>query len=125
MIKYLLSIFLFCSIACVAQDFDAVKKSFESGNAAELRPLLASTVELSIDGKDMEVGRGDAEVKLRSFFDKHPPRSFSVLHSGVSKADVQYMIGSFVSSSGTFRVSAYLQKSGEKYEIKSLEIEAN
>ncbi len=125
MIKYLLSLCLLCSMQVFSQDFDAVKKAFETGNVSELRPLLASTVELSIEGKEMEVGRSDAELRLRTFFDAHPPRSFSVLHSGVSKADVQYMIGSLVSSDGTFRVSAYLQKSAAEYRIQSLEIEAN
>lgn len=108
-----------------AQEFDPVAKAFEKGNAAELRKYLASTIELSIDGEEMEVGRGDAENQIRSFFDSHPPKSFSVLHSGVSDSDVKYMIGSYLSSNGGFRVSVYMRKEADKYVIQSLEVEAN
>ena len=125
MIKYLLAISLLGSVVCQAQEFDPVKEAFKTGNAAQLKPHLDETVELSILGKESEASNAEAEKKLRTFFDEHPPRSFSILHSGVSKSDVRYMIGSLVSAGSTFRVSVYLSKRGDKYVIQSLEIEAN
>ena len=51
------------------------------------------------------------------------PRSFNQVHSGVSKNDVHYMIGELLTTSGVFRTTIYLAKSGENYLIQSLEIE--
>lgn len=94
-----------------------------SADISTITKSLDATVDYTFDGKEETLGRSDAENRLRSFFMGNEPRSFNQVHTGVSKNDVHYMIGELFTSSGVFRTTIYVAKSGENYLIQSLEIE--
>lgn len=122
--KYTFLIIFVLSVALAnAQDYTAIDNAFSEGNASGLSKAFDSTVELSIDGKTSTIGRSDAENRMRSFFLENEPRNFEIVHKGESQSDVHYFISQLVTSSGTFRITAYLHKSIDKYLIQSLEIE--
>lgn len=123
--RFLLIVLLsFCFVNLAnAQDYDAIKEAFRSGNASTLGRMLETTVEWSIDGDLSSVGRSDAENRLRTFFMENEPQTFDILHTGESKSDVHYCIAQMGSSGGPYRITLYLRESIDKYLIESIEIE--
>lgn len=121
--KVALIFFFLSPSALFAQDYEKLSDAFSNGDASSIVRMLDATVDYTEDGKDQKIGRGDSENKLRSFFMANTPRSFKKVHEGVSSNDVHYMIGDLFASSGTFRVTLYLNNSGEEYLIQSIEIE--
>ena len=57
----------------------------------------------------MNNGTGDysqnqAELILRDFFRKFPPKDFEVIHKGESKENLWYLIGNYESEEADFKV---------------------
>jgi hypothetical protein len=121
--KAILAFLLLFPIALQAQDYEKLSEAFTNGDATSIGRMLDSTIDYAEDGKDQRIGRSDAENKLRSFFIANTPRSFKKVHEGVSSNDVHYMIGDLFTSNGNFRITQYLNKSGNQYLIQSIEIE--
>ncbi|GAB5539206.1 MAG: hypothetical protein Salg2KO_13090 [Salibacteraceae bacterium] len=121
--RFLLLFAFFIPLVSSAQDYGVLNGAFAEGNASAIGKWLAPTVDFSLDGKEQNIGRGDCETQLQAYFIKHSPRSFKQVHEGVSGSDVHYMIGELSTGSGVYRVTLYLNKSGEDYRIHSLEIE--
>lgn len=121
--KLLLTFLLVAPFVGFSQDYDKISAAFSEGNASALGKMFDAKVEYTVDGKEQSLGRSDAENKLRSFFMSHSPRSFSVVHKGVSQNDLHYLIGEMNTSNGAYRATVYLHKAGEGYLIRSLEIE--
>ena len=119
-LSFLLSVFTFISYA---QDFEKVRLALENGNVTELTSLLDATVDLSLNDKDYNLGRGEVDAKLRAFFIENQPQSVRLIHKGVSKKGVHYMIGALKSSNGDFRVTVYMHNVAGQYLIQSLELE--
>ncbi|MEZ4720754.1 MAG: DUF4783 domain-containing protein [Flavobacteriales bacterium] len=123
--KIIMTFLLMLPLFGFSQDYDQISSAFSQGNASVLGKMFDAKVEYTSDGKEQSLGRGDAENKLRSFFMSHTPRNFSVVHKGVSQNDLHYLIGELATSSGSYRATVYLHKSGENYLIQSLELEAD
>lgn len=121
--KAILAFLLLFPFALQAQDYEKLSEAFTNGDATSVGRMLDATIDYTEDGKDQRIGRSDAENKLRSFFITNAPRSFKKVHEGVSSNDVHYMIGDLYTSSGNFRITQYLNKSGDQYLIQSIEIE--
>jgi GH43 family beta-xylosidase len=113
---------LFTSSA-FAQDYGAIEEAFSLGNASALVKQMDGKLEFTLNGKASELSRNEAEGKVRAFFLDHEPKAFEWVHKGVSKGDVHYCIGQLTTSSGPYRVTIYLHKQEESYEIQSIEIE--
>ena len=122
-LSFLLVVALLTSSQLIAQDYDAIKEAFRSGNASALGRMLETTVEWSVDGELSSVGRSDAENKLRTFFMENEPQTFDILHTGESKSDVHYCISQLGSSGGPYRITLYLRESIGNHLIESIEIE--
>lgn len=116
----IISLVTFCSYS---QDFEKVRVALENGNVTELSSMLDATIDLTIDDKDYNIGRGEADNKLRSFFVDHQPRSVKLIHKGVSKNGVHYMIGELNASTGFYRVTVYMHEAAGQFLIQSLELE--
>jgi len=63
-----------------------------------------------------------AEMILKDFFSKNPPRKFSLLHQG-GKAESKYGIGNLVTSENTYRVYFLLKTTNGKPLIHQFRIE--
>ncbi len=121
--KALLLFILFTPLAIAAQDYEKLSDAFSNGDATSIGRLFDATIDYTENEQDQKLGRSNSENKLRFFFMTNTPRSFKKVHEGVSSNDVHYMIGDLFTSSGTFRITLYLNKTGEQYLIQSIEIE--
>jgi len=124
MIKFLLTpILCLAALAGTGQSYTAVSDAFTAGNAAELAKLFDTNLDISINGSEETLKKNEAEGRIRTFFIEHAPKGFNIVHKGVSQNDIHYLIGQLTTSTGVFRVTVYLHKTGEEYFIQSLEIE--
>ncbi|MEO1256549.1 MAG: DUF4783 domain-containing protein [Bacteroidota bacterium] len=94
--------------------------AIKAGSAKELIKFCNSTVEIKIDGESSNYSRTQAEVILRNFFSKIPPKGFSYIHHGASPEGLKYTIGRYTHENGAYRVVMVIKKIDDKYLIDTL-----
>ncbi len=97
-------------------------KSFETGDAEMLSTLLNDNVELVIPRTENFFAKQQAKSILVDFFRKNPIIDFTILHNG-NKENASFLIGTLVSSKGSFRVSVFSRKVSNQSLIYQLRIE--
>ena len=104
-----------------------IELALRAGNAKELAKLFSSNIDLNIPGNEGVYSKAQAELILKDFFSKYPPKSYATLHKGTSSDGAMYTIGNLVTSKGTFRAYFYIKKTADKYYIHefSLNVEEN
>lgn len=112
---------LFCSYS--GELPEELKAAFQAGNAREIAKFFNSSIELEILGTDNVYSKEHAEQILKSFFEQHPVKGFTVLFEGGKEAS-QYAIGKLATSKGTFRVNL-LVKSQLILQIRIMEENGN
>jgi len=105
----------------------SVADLLKAGNAPELAKKCADNLTLIIDPDEIDdtFSNTQAEQIIKNFFAKNKPSNFSVIHKGTSKTKMEYIIGKLTTTGGTYRVSYYIAKSGDKPFVKELRIEDN
>ncbi|HEY6161402.1 MAG TPA: DUF4783 domain-containing protein [Bacteroidia bacterium] len=104
----------------IAEDIAAL---FRTGNYKEIAKYFEANVDMKIIDQEDVYSKAQAELILKDFFAKHTPKSFSLVHNGLSKNGAKFAIGSLVTSAGTFKTYYLLKKTGELYTIQQLRIE--
>jgi hypothetical protein len=95
----------FCFTASFAGDLpSALTDAIKNGNAVELAKYFNTNIELSIPGQADIYSSQQAELIVKSFFGKHAPIGFMILHKGGNEGS-QYIIGKLTTSHGAFRVT--------------------
>lgn len=102
---------------------DEIATALKTGNSKGLSKYFSSTIDLSVLDEEDVYSKAQAELILKSFFTKHPPKSFKKMHSGTSKLGLKYTIGTLETSKGTFRVTFYLKNTGGKDYLQQLRID--
>ncbi len=97
-------------------------KSFETGNAEMLSDLLNDNVELVMPKTENFFTKQQAKSILADFFRKNPIIDFNVLHKS-AKENASFLIGTLVSSKGSFRVSVYARNNKGQSLVYQLRIE--
>ena len=125
MTKFVLVLFIALPFSLFSQDYAGLSKAFSHGDATAIAKMFAEQVELSIENDVVSESTIASQKELRTYFMSHTPKSFKMVHNGVSGNNVHYMIGELTTSKGGSRVTTYLVEKGEIFEIQSIEIEAN
>ena len=115
---------LLFAFAAYADVFDTIAEAFKAGNAKEAAKYFDTSIELKTIDKSSVYSRAQAEVVLKEFFDKHPVKSFKVIHRGSSAKGAQYAIGDLQTEKGNFRTYIYIKVIQSKTFIQELSIEA-
>ena len=98
-----------------------VQVAIKMGSSKELVKHLNSRIDLIIDGDQSTYSNTQAEFVLKDFFKKYPPSDFQYIHKGASKDGLQYAIGKYSHSGGTFRVVLRSKKFNDAYKIYNLD----
>ncbi len=124
--KYVLAIFLsaFTLIGVAQTDItpqvaDALKK----GDANALASFFMSSVEIELKEEGNNYTAAEAKAVMATFFSQNPVKGFTIKHQGTSKLDDQYRIGDLVTAKGNYRVTFFMKKVGNGWQIKQLKIE--
>jgi hypothetical protein len=76
-----------------------------------------------LDLEDM-LDKADAIIEIETFFKANEPKSFTLVHDGISKGqDSRYFIGDLNTNSETFRVYVYLKSTSDNYLIQEIRFE--
>jgi hypothetical protein len=88
---------------------DEIARHIRNGNARELSQHFNTTIQLTVPGDDGRYSRTQAEMIVRNFFSKNPPRTFAINHQGSSSDGSQYFVGTYTSGNKSYH-SYYLIK---------------
>jgi hypothetical protein len=94
--------------------------AMKAGSSKELIKFCNQTIEIKINGESSNYSKAQAEVILRDFFSKKPPKTFTYIHQGSSPEGLKYTIGRYTHADGAYRVVMFIKKIGDKYLIDTL-----
>jgi len=100
----------------------AMIDALKSGNTVELSKFFNTSIELAIPGQEDIYSSQQAELIVKSFFAKHVPTNFVILHKG-GKEGSQYAIGNLSTSTGNFRVTLLIKQRENRPYIHQLRFE--
>lgn len=103
---------------------DQVVAAIGSGNASALARHMVANVDMTLPGASDYYSKAQAEQILRKFFDEHPPKGLTIAHEGTNKGGDSYYIGNLATAKGNFRVTFFLKKTGDAFQVKQLRLEA-
>jgi hypothetical protein len=102
--------------------FTELSNNFKTGNVKEIAKYFANTVDITLPSSEDQYSRSQAEIVLKNFFEGHSPSAFTLEHQGASN-NGKYMVGSLVTSKGTFKVYVFVKDIGGQKSISELKIE--
>ena len=123
--RHLLYFFLFISLQALALDiYEELASAIRSGDSRQVAAYFGTSVDLTIINQEDVYSKAQAELIVKDFFGKNPPKSFTILHKGSSRENTVYAIGNMISTNGkTFRVSFFLKLASGHYTIQELRFE--
>lgn len=101
-----------------------ISDAIRAGNVTALARYFNATIDLSLPGNESTYNKAQAELVMKDFFQKNPPLSFTINHTGSSKDGSLFFIGTYVTTQQkSYRTYYLVKKSGEKYLIQQLQFE--
>lgn len=97
-------------------------KSFKDANANGVASYLNENVEMVVPGAENLYAKAQATSILADFFRKNAVKNFVVVHHG-TKESAAFLIGNYISTNGSFRVSVFTRKAGAQFLVYQLRIE--
>ena len=104
---------------------DEIVTAFKTGNSEEIAKHFNTSIDLSIPENEGVFSNVQAQLILKTFFSKHQPSSFKIVHQGDSKNNSHYSIGSLITDNGTFRTYILYKEINNKVTIIELRIESD
>lgn len=102
---------------------EEIAKLIRKGDARELSRNFNVSVQLTLPENEGRFSRTQAELIIRDFFSKYPPKSFSISHQGASSDGSRYYIGVYKTTNVTFRSYFLLKLVSDKSLIHQLRFE--
>ena len=108
----IVSLFLFSFSYQQSNLPDELFNAIRAGNAKELSNFFNSNIELNILEREGVYSKLQAEQIIKEFFRKNVPNRFVKNHEG-GKDGSKYGIGTLNASTGQYRVSFFMMKTGK------------
>jgi len=97
--------------------FADIRSALKAGSAKELSRHFHDNIQLNITGESGNYSKVHAEIYLKEFFKKKEPISFEYVIQRSTKGDLQYAIGNYIHSEGTYLVLIRAKKIDGKEKI--------
>jgi len=125
MMLVVLSVFI-CNALFAQKDLNPkIAASIKSANARDLSLYFNNPIDLTTPGNEGTYSKAQAEMIVRSFFQKYPPSSFTLNHQGKSNDGSQYAIGTYKSGTTEFRTYLLLKLISGQPLIHQLKFESD
>ena len=120
--QFLISAFLmlFAPMQQEDQTLNNISAAMKAGSSKELIKYCNDNLEIKIDGKSTNYSKSRAEVVIKDFFMKNPPKNFRYIHHGSSPEGLKYTIGTYTVSNGSYRVVMLIKKVGSNFRIDTI-----
>ncbi|MEN3041471.1 MAG: DUF4783 domain-containing protein [Bacteroidia bacterium] len=112
-----------CFVQGADQTLNQIANALQQGDISRLSAFFAPQIEVYIEDSPKIYSDTQARYVIQEFFQKNPPRSFTLLHKGRSE-DLLYGIGSYVSVQGRWDVSFFTRFQKGRYLIEQLRFES-
>ncbi len=123
LVLYTLCGFMSGGNAREAEIAEIIKGSIKSGNAHTLADHFERSLELVIDAERVDfrrVGEQQAELILKNFFKKYPPKDFKYGFQGTA-SKVRYCTATYQAANGSnFQVYILMRVTDKDYRINTL-----
>lgn len=104
--------------------YELISTAIRSGNASEISKHFNTNVELTIGNQEEVYSKAQAEQVLKDFFSRNTPRSFTLIHQGLSKEGAKYAIGNLTTQQGNnYRTYFFIKQVGRSEYIQELRFE--
>jgi hypothetical protein len=115
---------LLFSLSSFAQDeiLENVGAALSAGSSKELIKYCNDNLEIKVNGKTSNYSIAQAEVVLKDFFLKNPPRGFQYIHQGASPEGLKYTIGTYTVEEGNYTIVMVLKKIKDQFRIDTINI---
>jgi hypothetical protein len=100
-----------------------IANAIKAGDAAKLATYFNSTIDLTVPDNDGTFSKAQAELIVKDFFSKNPPKSFVVNHSGSSNDGSLFSVGTYISGSKSYRTYFLVKKTTATFSIQQLQFE--
>lgn len=105
-----------------AADINNISNAFKEGNAQSLSSAMDKEVDMALLGSSKKCKGEEAVALLASFFKKHKPAGFTVVHHA-DKQDTGFFVAKLPTEGGQYRVNVTYRAEGNKVFIQSIRIE--
>jgi len=124
LLKLFLLILLIQGVVVAADVYDELADAIRGGDAHKIAAYFDSKIELALSNQEDVYSKAQAELLVKDFFAKNPPKSFSLVHKGSSKEGTLFAVGTLASTNGkSFRVSFVLKTISGRNSIQELRFE--
>lgn len=104
--------------------FENISQLIRSSDSRQISNYFGNNVDLTIINAEEVYSKAQAEQILKDFFTKNPPKSFSIIHRGVSKEGSKYAIGNYITINGnSYRTYVYVKTVGGAEQIQEMRFE--
>lgn len=119
----LLSIILVTAIPAFAQNaiIEEIVPIIKAGSSRDLARFFDNTIELNMHSVQGDYSKSQAELVVRDFFKKFPPKDFQVVKEGETGSSIKYYIAYYTCQEQTFRVLIKTKDIKDKPVIYSLD----
>jgi hypothetical protein len=122
MLMILLTITL--SVQSAFDIYENISNAIRNGNSSEISNFFNTNVDLTIGNQEEVYSKAQAEQVLKDFFVKNTPRSFTLIHQGLSKEGAKYAIGNLTTQQGNnYRTYFFIKQVGRSEFIQELRFE--
>jgi hypothetical protein len=125
LLKFALSFFLLLTLplrpAEALFSIDPVVVAIDSGSSSDLAKYFGSRISLNVNGQQGDFSRSQAELVIRDFFRKNPPKGFNILFRSDSNPSLSSYIGDYQCSQGQYKVLIKVSLQNSELKIYSLE----
>jgi len=113
---------LLFSLHTYAQDdiLANIGTAMKAGSSKELIKYCNENLEIKVNGKTSNYSISQAEVVLKDFFLKNPPKGFQYIHQGSSPEGLKYTIGTYALEEGSYRVVMVIKKIKNEFKIDTI-----
>ena len=121
--KKILFIGLMLMAASLAKSQTNIISGFKTGNASQIATSFDNFIDLTLPAKDeiKNMGKNQAEIALKSFFDEVDVKGFDVTSQRESGLTM-YIAGKLISKTKAYNVTVLLKNKGGGHQITSIRI---
>ncbi|WP_164972724.1 DUF4783 domain-containing protein [Lacibacter luteus] len=101
---------------------DDIVAALKTGSVEKMSKHFDNMVDVTLPGKSNSFSKGQAELVIKDFFTLNKVKGFELQHSG-SNSSSNFIIGTLVTSGGTYRTTVYMRTKGDKNLIQGVEFE--
>jgi hypothetical protein len=101
-----------------------ISNALTTGNIASISAYIDVHVSITVLDNENTYTKQQAEMILKDFFAKHPPKSYATVHEGTSPEGSKFTVGNLITTSGNFRTFFLIKQKGSSFIIQEIRFEA-